>query len=286
MFHDKSCGVTALKRCGLHRFGCSKKWLAHRREEFILEFYRAGFTKSRLQCESLFSLCASPLFLLQLFYSLLHQRRRQTEDSCLRCSSAPTSHCTGVVPQACSYAFLPEERSMLGVFSVLSVLLNKGFSSPQLCLDLDFCASYSRSIILLGFKSWIIFILMEIPGSKLGFSQGSWLRSIITHHIIDLADIRYKNNNSNNTCIFTTCGFGVTSIISEVDHWWLAYTNSDKRPTLAMSRFSPSTSNCSSCAHKTAHSGSFCPWLSRFTQMDCDGHLAQCLSEMNADMTW
>lgn len=29
-----------------------------------------------------------------------------------------------------------------------------------------------------------------------------------------------------------------------------------------------------------------CSCLSRFTQMDCDGHLAQCLSEVNVDMTW
>lgn len=28
------------------------------------------------------------------------------------------------------------------------------------------------------------------------------------------------------------------------------------------------------------------PPLCRFSQMDCDGHLAQCLSEMNTDMVW
>lgn len=33
-------------------------------------------------------------------------------------------------------------------------------------------------------------------------------------------------------------------------------------------------------------SASPCSCLSRFTQMDCDGHLAQCLSEVNVDVTW
>lgn len=33
-------------------------------------------------------------------------------------------------------------------------------------------------------------------------------------------------------------------------------------------------------------SGSPCSRPARFTQMECDGHLAQCLSEVNVDVTW
>lgn len=36
----------------------------------------------------------------------------------------------------------------------------------------------------------------------------------------------------------------------------------------------------------SSSSGSPCSCHSRSTQMDCDSHLAQCLSEMNVDMTW
>lgn len=39
-------------------------------------------------------------------------------------------------------------------------------------------------------------------------------------------------------------------------------------------------------SHTVGHSGSPCSRPSRFTQMDCDGHLAQCLSEVNMDVTW
>lgn len=39
-------------------------------------------------------------------------------------------------------------------------------------------------------------------------------------------------------------------------------------------------------SHTVSYSGSPCSCPSRFTQMDCDGHLAQCLSEVNVDVTW
>lgn len=39
-------------------------------------------------------------------------------------------------------------------------------------------------------------------------------------------------------------------------------------------------------SHTVSNSGAPCSCPSRFTQMDCDGHLAQCLSEVNVDVTW